>query len=333
MRIQLLIAATLATLPACTGPCKPIPEEMFSIEKVLIEGDVDLILDRFAIEDRSEIDCEIACEYLYQKRTDWNVRSIDTCTFSLTPTAAEARETEVGSIECEGVGFEYYCDGRRPLGHIEAGITEGSLAASLARSAHLEAASVVAFEELAAVLSASGAPAELVARCREAAEDERRHAALVGAHAASRGATPPPAKQHPRLPTLAALAIDNAREGCVLEAWAALRAAWLAKNARDPDLRALYTELAADEAAHAQLSWDLHEWLSAHVDPSSRETAAARLVHALRDLPRIARHQACTSPPALTMPVEVATTLAERFAAGLGARVASSEGLAEDQPL
>jgi tRNA isopentenyl-2-thiomethyl-A-37 hydroxylase MiaE len=324
MRVQLLISCTLAALTgACssTWGCDP-PSEAFSVDAVLTEADVGELMTRWGYADRGEISCESACSYAYERDRGWSTGSLDGCTLSVAPTEGATPETEVGSVQCEGTGYEYFCEGRRPLGHCDPDdpASRGrSLAAYLARCAHLEAASVVAFEELAEVLARAGAPQELIDRCNRAAADERRHAARVGAQARRRGATPPAVASRGPRPTLAALAIDNAREGCVLETWSALRAAWLADHADDPELRALYAEIAGDEAAHAQLSWDLHTWLCDQVDPEARADAALARQRALAELPRLAAQQASASPPGLTMPAPLAAALAERFAAGLAA--------------
>ncbi|MBK8265229.1 MAG: hypothetical protein IPK80_28350 [Nannocystis sp.] len=74
-------------------------------------------------------------------------------------------------------GIEYYCEGRRPLDHVEAA-DEGCadpLGRYFAAVAYLEASSVAAFEELAGWLTERGAPLELVRRCEAAAADERLH--------------------------------------------------------------------------------------------------------------------------------------------------------------
>ncbi|MEZ4383780.1 MAG: ferritin-like domain-containing protein [Nannocystaceae bacterium] len=324
MRVQLLITCTLAALAsACssTWGCDP-PSEAFSFDAALTEADVGELLTRYSLSDRGEITCEAACSYTYERDRGWSSAQIDSCTLSVAPTEGATPETEVGSVQCEGTGYEYFCEGRRPLGHAdpEDPASRGpALPAYLARCAHLEAASVVAFEELAQALVAAGAPAPLVDRCRRAAADERRHAAQVGAQARRRGAIPPAVARRRQPPALAALAVDNAREGCVLETWSALRAAWLAEHAADPELRAMYAALAADEAAHAQLSWDLHAWLIDQVDPATREAATQALRRALAELPRLAALQAQASPPDLAMAPTLAFALAERFAAGLAA--------------
>lgn len=65
--------------------------------------------------------------------------------------------------------------GRRPEGFVDVP-RGGTLRGWLASAMHLEAESVRAFERLGRELEAYGAPAELVAAARHAAEDERDHA-------------------------------------------------------------------------------------------------------------------------------------------------------------
>ncbi len=321
MRIQLLIASTLAALgSACpsTWNCDP-PSENYEIDAALTQADVTEIIDSYGFATREEITCEIACTYAYQRDQGWVASSPTACTFSITPNPGEDADAQIGSVQCEGTGYEYFCEGRRPLGHVAAESDGRSLGAYLGRCAHLEAASVAAFEELAAALEAAGAPLRLVSRCRCAAADERRHAALVGALARDRGVEVPPAERRPTTPTLAEIAIDNAREGCVLETWAALRAAWIAEHAEDPEIRRVYSELAADEAEHAQLSWDLHAWLKGQISQERSDAAESLLRASLETLPALALAQSEVSPPTLGIPPMLARTLAQRFAAGLAA--------------
>src|SRR5690606_22540870 len=121
-----------------------------------------------------------------------------------------------------------------------------ALAVHLARAAHLEGASVVAFNELASQLAGFGAPEPLVDRCRRAAAEEAGHAVVLGELAAAHGGVVPPLEQEQGEVSLRAIAVHNATEGCVYEAWAAVRAAWLAARASDPAVRAAYASIAVD---------------------------------------------------------------------------------------
>ncbi len=160
--------------------------------------------------------------------------------------------------------------GRRPSGMaLDGGCDEraGNVGAYLAECAELEAAAVIAFELLATELATHGAPAALVERCLTAAEDERRHTQLMSVAARRYGVEPTlPAPLTRPLPSLRELATENMVEGCVRETWGALSAALQARTARDPELAALYESIAPDELAHAELAWDLRDWLATRLE-------------------------------------------------------------------
>jgi rubrerythrin len=179
------------------------------------------------------------------------------------------------------------CEGRRHVcvrSHGESADL-GPAAAWLARAAHDEAASVHAFEALADELAAHGAPADLLARITTAADDERRHAALVTALAQRHGAEVPAVTITPT-PTrdLLALAVENIVEGCVRETWAALSAAHQAKHAHTVELRDLYQSIAADETTHAELAWSIHTWLIGQLNKAEQSLVTAARDAAVRQL-------------------------------------------------
>src|SRR5207244_2173225 len=122
----------------------------------------------------------------------------------------------------------------------------------------LEAASVPAFLLLARDLVVHGAPPALVQAALVAADDEVRHAATMAVLARAHGATPPAVELTPTpVRELRALALDNAIEGCVREAFAAACAAHQAGAAADPALRTALAAIAVDEARHAALAFAL----------------------------------------------------------------------------
>ncbi len=186
-----------------------------------------------------------------------------------------------GAPQPGGAGFGVAC-GRRPTGMQFGPALAGAELADagpqsaayevgtyLAEGAQLEAAAVVAFELLASELAAHGAPASLVQRCRKAAEDERRHTALMTAAARRFGIEPAlPAPLQRPLPSLLELARENTIEGCVRETWGALSAEFQARAAADPQLADMYRSIAPDELAHAQLAWDIQQWLVAQTGAS-----------------------------------------------------------------
>ncbi|MFO7566749.1 MAG: hypothetical protein R6X02_29170 [Enhygromyxa sp.] len=122
-------------------------------------------------------------------------------------------------------------------------------------------------------------------RCRAAADDERNHArwlsSLAERHGAFVRAPQVEARAHDRL----TIAIHNAVEGCVHEAFAALVAAVVARVGASELLRRIYARIADDEAGHGQLAWDLHEWFMSRLSPRERERVAAVNRDALARLP------------------------------------------------
>src|SRR5262245_56986420 len=126
--------------------------------------------------------------------------------------------------------------GRRPDGLIAPALRTAAhpLGQWLAGCAHLEAASIDAFEILAAELAAHRAPARLIAAARAAARDERRHARIVGRLAARHGHAAPAVRvTRGAVRALETIARENAVEGCARETHAALVACRQASAASD----------------------------------------------------------------------------------------------------
>jgi hypothetical protein len=172
----------------------------------------------------------------------------------------------------------------------------GSVSEWLARLAWMEAASVHAFRALGEELVERGAPASLVRAAKRAELDETRHARVTSRLARRRGGTVARARVKPRRArTLAAFARENAVEGCVREAFAALVAAWQARHAPDRELAVAMEEIAKDEARHAALAWAIDAWARPQLDSRSRRSVRAAMTGALRAL----RCEVASLPPAL----------------------------------
>jgi hypothetical protein len=142
---------------------------------------------------------------------------------------------------------------------------ERLLAREWEEEAALEHASVASFARLTLELLALGAPSDLIRDSQLASLDEIAHAELCFALAGRyRGAPLGPG----RLPiegalsavSLATLAAETVREGCVGETLAALLAAEQLAGATDPEVCAALGRIAADEARHAELSWKIVRW-------------------------------------------------------------------------
>jgi len=179
--------------------------------------------------------------------------------------------------------------GRRPQGLRSTGqLAQGHvLGRWFAEMAHMEAAAVVAFENLASELAAHGAPQALIAGCHQAALDERVHAEMARAQARRWGCEARVVDApHLTLRSLETLALDNATEGCTFETFAALEAGWQSHAASDPAIRRMMARISADETRHAELSWAIDAWLRQQLDDATwarvedaRRAAAQRLVY------------------------------------------------------
>lgn len=187
-------------------------------------------------------------------------------------------------------------EGRRPAHLAPTGVPWlSSVSACFSEIAHMEAAAVLAFDELEASLVALGAPDELLARVRIARADEVAHADLTARIAARFGGIPSTPRVHggPREVTALKLALENAAEGCVREAYGALVAAHQASHARDPEVRAAFHRIAIDEGEHAELSFALDAWLRTLLTASEQQQVDAALGDAWRAL-----EIACAEEPA-----------------------------------
>jgi hypothetical protein len=323
-KLEAIVIACIATATHGCGSssiagCDP-PSRDFTIDAELTEGELTSVKNDYGFDSRDDIDCETVCSFAHDRDEGWQVSDVSSCTLDVTPEGNMDIDAIAASIECEGRAIEYFCEGRRPLGHVELEHTTTGLAEHLAHCAHLEAAAVTAFDDLVAALSSWHAPAPLVDRCRRARAQEVEHAAAVAALALRRGASVTAPCRSPRELSPLAVALDNAVEGCVHEAWAALRARWVAAHACEPELRELYSQLADDELEHAQLSWDLHAWLLGQLDASARVGVETALSCALARLPQLAAEQAVTLPGELGLPdAETFRALAHDFCAKLAA--------------
>ena len=182
---------------------------------------------------------------------------------------------------------EEACVGRRPAGLLEARRAPrgAGVGGYLARAAELEAASVIAFQLLERELCAHDAPPALLARTRQAALDEVRHARIVQRLARRFGGTMNPrAIRFSEIRALEAIALENAVEGCVGETWGCLVGMHQARYAADARVRRAYRHIAVDEARHAQLSWDIAAWAEQKLDLAARQRISNRRARAVREL-------------------------------------------------
>jgi hypothetical protein len=197
------------------------------------------------------------------------------------------------------ISYESAVCGRRPAGHLRRRgcnsarpRAESALGRLLAEAAELEAASVPAFAQVAADLTAYGAPEALVQAARGAMADEARHWRRTRDAARRKGGAPvrPSLAARPAVSSLEALALDNVIEGCVRETFGALVAAHQAATAGDSDVATLMADIAEDEMEHAALAWRIDAWLAERLGDSFRASREVAARGALRELVAGATH-------------------------------------------
>jgi hypothetical protein len=257
-----LRSVVIAALPvAAVGCCSD-----YSVE-------VQLQVDAFAAEpDDGGLLPESVCTAMCKPPRRETIKQVYGCH------VVETSDAGITGIACdEHVG---HCStfpvagGRPPLGLRPRGaiVARDAAGAFFAQMAHVEAAAVDGFVELATALAVHGAPSSLVDDARSAAEDERRHARVAAAFARrfGAGALPPVEIDPVAAPSLETLALQNAREGCVLETYGAVVTQWQSRTAGDRAVRRAFVNIARDELRHAELAFAVARWLHARLDEAAR---------------------------------------------------------------
>ncbi|MEM6996272.1 MAG: ferritin-like domain-containing protein [Myxococcota bacterium] len=322
-----LRGVALAVLAAALGGC------CAGVEDETVVEDYEEVLTPAAFEDfrtghdTDEERCEAACFFIARAAGDRGGNGeVTSCLASVADGGApwvEGNEdvAVACSIESTQAGF---CTGRRPLGHAEATLAVDSVGTWLSVHAHLECASVFAFDELAQWLAERAAPSDLIGRCRAAARDEVRHAAALGALARRHGVEVPEVRSEEHARDLVSVALHNAVEGCVREAFAAIVASHQAQRAKTAELREVFETIDRDELRHGQLAWDLHAWFMQRLSPEERQGVAKAQAAAVAELVEIAADNARRTPAELGWPSPArAKNMAAHFAGLMSAPLAA----------
>jgi len=271
-------------VPGCcfdsTCGCEPSQYEQHSQQTAFCR-DLSAFLDENGLL-RPEA-CEELCQVngsVISCEIDADAGTASSCAGAVTTTAV--------TVSCVSLETAY-CEGRRDAGRTRLALGTGPtpLAAWLARAAHTEAASVLAFCRLRRELAAHGAPRRICKSVLTAAADEVQHARSMARLAAIHGGR----TRHigyeasRRIRCLVDVACENAVEGCVNETFAALMAVHQASSAAHEPLRKALQPIARDEVRHAQLAWEIHAWALSKLTASARRRveramadAAARLL-------------------------------------------------------
>jgi len=168
--------------------------------------------------------------------------------------------------------------GRRPEGLLASGASRQTrtVGTFFAQAAHLEAASVFAFERLEQELRTHRAPRSFVRDARRARNDEVRHARMTRRIAKKNGALPAKA-QVESVPDRSFFEFvkENAIEGCIRETFGALVATHQARQATDQQIQRAMTVIAADETRHASLAWRVANWAETKLTADEKEELRA----------------------------------------------------------
>jgi hypothetical protein len=148
--------------------------------------------------------------------------------------------------------------------------TSAALEALWLHDAQKEHASVPAFARVSWLLSAVGAPAELLAWAHRAGLEEIAHTRLCFALAAGYGQRSHTVEPMPELlqgglglagNAIRTLAIESLTDGCQLEDFNADVAAACAAVCEEPVTRRVLEQIAIEERSHAEFSWAVVDWL------------------------------------------------------------------------
>jgi hypothetical protein len=259
---------------------------MDSVKQLL--GSIDSVDDALLLVNSAgyDLSCNDAAATSVRQIQDgyevYATKMTETCT-PIRTTRYHLRVSQAGELSVLGSITlrlqENACTGRKPAGLRSQSLARGrdKLGDYLAHSAHLEAASVIAFERLACELNAHSAPLELVDQAITARGDEVRHTEMMAQLARYyRGAPVKASVETLAVRPLEDIALENAVEGCVRETYGALVGGYQAYHARDPALRSAMYQIAEDEARHAALSHRVQRWILPQLDAAAR----ARVAHA-----------------------------------------------------
>lgn len=185
---------------------------------------------------------------------------------------------------------------------------------------HLEQAAVHAFVHLSRELRALDAPEALVSTAVQAAREEVEHVHLTRAMATRHGAEVPDAVcPETALRSLFEIALDNAAEGCIREAFAALQTRWQARHVDDANAASVLERIGLDETGHGEFSWQLHDWCMSRLGPDERAQVLKAQQDALEELRASAQH--VVAYPGLGLPdAEAQRELVEVLAEFAGSR-------------
>lgn len=181
-----------------------------------------------------------------------------------------------------------------------------ALAAHWARLGLMEHASVAAFARFALELLALGAPAQLLLETQQALGDEIQHAlscfglaSAYAGHELGPGALSCVGALDARSPE--EIVHTAILEACIGETMAAVEAKAALGFASDPEVRAVLSRIAADEARHAELGWRFLAWTLSSAAGVNRDSILRTLfscIDAARETSPSVEDEAAAAPDA-----------------------------------
>ncbi|MAA78179.1 MAG: hypothetical protein CL916_02885, partial [Deltaproteobacteria bacterium] len=169
--------------------------------------------------------------------------------------------TPVGEVSCVLVPkiHRRVIKGRAPLSSSANLQIVTSLASHFARQAQEEAISIFSFAELHQILCVYNAPKNLQERCIRSLKEEQAHTRMAITLCERYGGSSPDMHvPSPKTVSLFDAALHNAIVGCIQETWAAVLEEYQAQHTQIH--QHIQRRIAKDEASHAQLAWDIHDF-------------------------------------------------------------------------
>ena len=184
----------------------------------------------------------------------------------------------VGEITCQLIPKPppRVIKGRAPLCSTEEMHEVSDLASHFTRQAQEEAISIFSFAELHNILCAHEAPKQLQERCIQALREEQAHTRMAIALCEKYGGSAPTIRT-PQQKTVSLFnaARHNALVGCIQETWAAVLEEYQAQHTQK-HFRT-QSRIAKDEASHAQLAWDIHDFFMSQLSKEEQALMIAQM--------------------------------------------------------
>ena len=186
------------------------------------------------------------------------------------------KDGEDYNFDCitQGVDYNEPVEGRgnADISMKSTGIGLTPIAKWSARAYHAEASSVAAFLQIRKELEGFGAPKALVDRCLKAACDEVAHAKAMS-HICITNGGQLSQLSFGELPqrSLFEFAMDNIKEGCVGEAYAATCVMYQSQVLQASSLQKLLRSIAQDEMRHVELAYDIFTWCCTQLTPIEQQ--------------------------------------------------------------